>query len=162
MNFIILSEIILKFLSYFKNKFLIIKCFYINCEVGFIRKGIFGSILFFLVNNTLIEAFKLQIILKIILITLLVYFMVQEIYTNKIESYILFGSFSLLYFLNINCLSIENVKKNFLLLLSFIVFLLMGICFNDHNTDVDIIVNSWNKFWKDHLDGIKELYRMFN
>lgn len=74
---------------------MIIKGAYINYESGFIIRGLFGSILFFLANNTPIEPFKFQPIFKIILIILLVFIIIKEFYKNKLEPYILFGSFML-------------------------------------------------------------------
>lgn len=222
--FIILIEVILKFIGYYSNEWLIIKGFYINYEAGFIRRGLFGSILFFLANNTPIEPFKFQLIFEIILLILLVFFIIKEFYLNKLEPYILFGSFMLinviaykmfftldvllivyflfqlyvinkiksfnlkivicnlmsifmiliheayfvftffpiLYCLNITNLNSVSIKKISLLIPSFFVFLLVGICFNGSNRDINIIINSWNKFGTDHLNSIKELYWVFN
>lgn len=39
---------------------------------------------------------------------------------------------------------------------------MVGICFNGSNRDINIILNSWNKFGTDHLNSIKELYWVFN
>lgn len=66
-NFFILIEVKLKFIGYYSNEWLIIKGAYINYEAGFIIRGLFGSILFFLANNTPIEPFKFQPIFEIIL-----------------------------------------------------------------------------------------------
>lgn len=90
-NFFILIEVKLKFIDYF-NEWLIIKGSYINYEAGFIRRGLFGSILFFLANNTPIEPFKFQLIFIILLVIIII----KEFYINKLEPYILFGSFMLI------------------------------------------------------------------
>ena len=91
-NFFILIEVKLKFIGYYSNEWLIIKGAYINYEAGFIIRGLFGSILFFLANNTPIEPFKFQPIFEIILIILLVFIIIKVFYKNKLEPYILFLS----------------------------------------------------------------------
>lgn len=220
---IILIEVILRFIGYYTNEWLIIKGFYINYEAGFIRRGLFGSILFFLANNTPINPFKFQIIFEIILIILLVYFIIKEFYKNKLEPYILFGSFMLiniiarrmfftldvllivyflfqlyviskiktfrlkilicnlmsifmiliheayfvftffplLYLLNISSLKAKNLKKIVLILPSFIVFIIVGICFNGRNMDINIIINSWKEFGTEHMKTISDMYWVY-
>ena len=200
--FIILIEVILKFLNYFNNKILIVSTFYINYQDGFIRRGLFGSILHFFSKYTFINPFKFQIIFFLIVIVVLFYLIIRGFYKHKIEFYILFGSFMLLnviafnmfffidiffivffvlqmyvinkidnintklivinlmsifmilnheayfiftffpilYLLNVNSFSVENVRKIVLLSPSFIVFLLMGLYFNGRGVDTLLIV----------------------
>lgn len=78
------------------------------------------------------------------------------------EAYFVFTFFPLLYCLNITNLNSVSIKKISLLIPSFFVFLLVGICFNGSNKDINIIINSWDKFGTDLLNSIKELYWVFN
>lgn len=102
-NFFILIEVKLKFIGYYSNEWLIIKGAYINYEAGFIIRGLFGSILFFLANNTPIEPFKFQPIFEIILIILLVFVIIKEFYKNKLEPYIYLEALCLSMLLHIKC-----------------------------------------------------------
>lgn len=211
-------------MDYFNYEKLIIKGFYINYEAGFIRRGLFGSILLLLAKNISINPFKFQIIFEVILIAFLIYLIIKDFYKYKIQPYILFGSFMLLniiaykmfftldvfmfmffilqmnlinkintfnikiitinltsifmiliheayfiftffpilYLLNVNSLSAQNIKNLFLLFPSFIVFLLVGICFNGFGVDINFIINSWGEFGTMHLKEIGELYWVFN
>lgn len=222
--FIILIEVILKFLNYFNNKILIVSTFYINYQDGFIRRGLFGSILHFFSKYTFINPFKFQIIFFLIVIVVLFYLIIRGFYKHKIEFYILFGSFMLLnviafnmfffidiffivffvlqmyvinkidnintklivinlmsifmilnheayfiftffpilYLLNVNSFSVENVRKIVLLSPSFIVFLLMVLYFNGRGVDTNVIIDSWKGFGGEYLDQISKLYWTFN
>lgn len=66
-NFFILIEVKLKFIGYYSNEWLIIKGAYINYEAGFIIRGLFGSILFFLANNHLLNLLNFNLFLKLYL-----------------------------------------------------------------------------------------------
>lgn len=122
--------------------------------------------MFFTLDVLLIDYFLFQLYfinkikdfkLKIVICNLMSIFMIL-IY----EAYFVFTFFPLLYCLNITNLNSVFIKKISLSIPSFFVFLLVGICFNGSNKDINLIINSWNKFGTDHLNSIKELYWVFN
>lgn len=68
---LIFIEVLIKIFSYFSIKSLIISNLYINYKDGFIRRGLFGSLLYIFSKNTLINPFYLQMTTTILVILIL-------------------------------------------------------------------------------------------
>ncbi len=138
---IILIEAILKLLGYFTSDTLIISSFYINYEGGFIKRGLLGSILYFLAENVSINPFKLQIFFIVVLILLLFSILFRYFYKNKLDYYILFGSFMLLNVIAYNMFFFVDI----LLILFFIlqIFIIKKI---KNNGIKIVVVNLLNIF----------------
>ncbi len=119
---LIFIEVLIKIFSYFSIKSLIISNLYINYKDGFIRRGLFGSLLYIFSKNTLINPFYLQMTTTILVILILIVWFLTKFSKHNLNIYIFFGSFMIVNILAYNMFFFVEV---YLFLLSIILFTLL-------------------------------------
>ena len=116
---LITLEVFIKLASYFSIKNLIFSTLFINYEDGFIRRGFFGTILFWFSKITNINPFYFQIGLTIIILLALIVWIIRSFLNQKLNFYIFISSFMLANVLAYNMFFFVEV---YMILLTIIMF----------------------------------------